>query len=394
MNEVYRALFSADWHFSNRLPHAVRDPETLISDRLDDQMRIWTVMLERAQQLSIEHLWVLGDLIDSDRLDAVVHKAVIGALTHAARMGLKVHLVPGNHEMHDSAGVHYILEGLATVPGVTVYTMVPPEPIVVAEGVRFWPMPALPEERAREVVREIDRKADPKHDFLLIHQQIIGARSGPTWAAPTGLAHDDFKHFGHVLAGDFHRPQVFKGGRYLGSPMQLKFKDAAGPEDRRGFWSGKFAVADGAARLQLQLNPVRTSEFFEYTWNGADFGIVPGGSGTGDYVTQPGYPGNQVRAGDYVRLRVSGERAMVDAAREPARVAQAGLLEAGIRQVQIDLDVTAQVRSRSVAAPVVGEQLDWNQLLETYTKSVDTSGLDTKRLLQIGQDALEGAQHD
>ena len=371
MSDAYRAGFSADWHFSNRLPHAVRDPETLISDRLGDQMRVWGAMVERLASLKVEDLWIVGDLVDNDRLDAVVYKAVVAALANAVRRGLRVFLVPGNHEMHDAAGAHYILEGLSSLPGVTVCAGSELAPIKVGHGVNLWPLAARSDDAAVEIIRAANRKADPRRDFLVIHQQILGAANG-TWIAPSGISPADYNHFGYVIAGHFHRPQQFQGGRYLGAPMQFNYGDAG---EARGFYVATWSTdTDAATKLVWQAQPIRSPQFWEASWSGAAPQEI------------------QVAQGDYLKLRLSGTRAYIDSQRDAIAAAKHSAIERGCRAVHVHLNVTAQTRERSVAAPVAGESLDWKGLLGAYVDAVDTTGFDRDALMAYGVRALEAAQ--
>ena len=104
--DTYTALFASDLHMNNNLPHAkpTRDGRT---DRMDDQIALWERFGRIAGKVYAEDFWVLGDLFDHGKVDAVTLAETAKAM---ASFPTRVCLLPGNHDAHTVVGGRFNLE--------------------------------------------------------------------------------------------------------------------------------------------------------------------------------------------------------------------------------------------------------------------------------------------
>lgn len=221
-----KALVTADWHLSNSLPHAQRAPETLVSDRLQDSQGTLDWIFKAASDREVP-LIVLGDIFDRRQPDAVTLKAAASMFRGASQLGLKIYLLPGNHDAHDTRGLHYVIEAFsaAGLDGIRVM-----EAGVVEElgGGSLLPVPSMGRTATLELIREY-RKQKIKGGVLCLHDSIIGSRLTGSYLADEGISKDELKGFAYVLAGHHHEFQKLTPikGVYVGSPYQLNFNEAS-----------------------------------------------------------------------------------------------------------------------------------------------------------------------
>ena len=229
-----KALITADWHFSNNLPFAKKDPDTLVSDRLLDCVAVAEWIFDQARERNLP-VFILGDLFDQKRPDSVTLKTVIRLLRSACESGIEVYILPGNHEAPNERGLHYVVDALAeaNIPRLTVLEA---GKVIRYDNINICPIPYRSRQETREYIQAYQENG--KSNILLLHDTIIGA-SDKGWASDVGIPGEDLLDFVITLSGHFHEYQhlhfdVDDGiatklktvAVYPGSPLQLNFGDA------------------------------------------------------------------------------------------------------------------------------------------------------------------------
>lgn len=365
---TYRALFVADVHAGNSLPWAVKDPETLITDRLHDIIDVLTQMTDYANERMIIDIWVLGDLIDKRLVDAVTLKLVTAKLMEMKAQGLVVRLIPGNHEAGDAAGKHFTLDAFSDmgfwVAGINdasdQISVIHPVP-----GFEVVAMPYLPISRAVQI-------AESGKDFhlMLLHQTIKGGMVGG-WESPDGLDPEMLESVAtHVFSGHFHTPQTIgKHVHYLGAPVQGTFGDAG---EERGFWdvswTGKFCK-----RVKVPI--VGAPRFHELIWK------------VGDDPPRA----SEINPKDYVTVKVSGLSTEVNKLWITAEEWCAGVKAEGARLCRPVPLITKEPTKARISLGADGDRPTWDTVLSRYLDAADCSGLNRQRLEQLGKELMADA---
>lgn len=220
-----KVLVTADWHLSNGLPHARRDADDLRSDRLNDLVTALDWIISSAVDRQMP-LIILGDVFDRRKPDAVTLKTAATLFRGAAEAGLRVYILPGNHDAHDTRGLHYVVEtfSLAGIEGITVLEAGTTYDI---GGLVLCPVPYQSRKATLELIEEYRAIKFKFPKVLLIHDTVVGTRMSGGYIAEEGVAKDDLKGFDYVLAGHVHEFQKLKPirGAYIGSPFQMNFNE-------------------------------------------------------------------------------------------------------------------------------------------------------------------------
>jgi DNA repair exonuclease SbcCD nuclease subunit len=215
-----KALITADWHLSNTLPHAQRAPDTLISDRLKDLQKTTDWIFKAAADRKLP-LVILGDVFDRRQPDAPTLKAAAKVFSGAAKLGVEVYILPGNHDAHDTRGLHYVVDFFAAL-GVADLRVMKAGVVEELDNGSLLPVPSMAKKPTIELIREY-RKQKIKNGILLLHDTIIGAQMNGGHVADAGIPKDELKGFKYVLSGHIHEFQTLSPikGCYLGSPYQV-----------------------------------------------------------------------------------------------------------------------------------------------------------------------------
>ena len=370
----YRAIFLGDVHMSNGLPYA-RMGEHGITDRLGDQRAMWEQLKAYALEHGIDDVWVLGDLFDKALLDAVTLHVTVEALVALANEGVRVIVLPGNHDATNIKGERFTVEMFKAMARDNIEVVRTGEHYEVAEGLRLWAMDYAPIERNREDLARIrkDRFKDDRFNVLLMHNSVLGAKH-LGWTCDDGLEPDEVVDgFDYVLSGHFHTPQKFhKRGRYLGAPMQHNFGDC---DEVRGFWDIEFTAGE-----KLKVNPelvqVKAPSFHAFTVKGSDEL-----EGCGD---------KRFADGDYVRFNVHATAADWEALQPKARA----LCTALRKHHQVRASYKHKTIYHHEARMEEAETASHDEMVGTY---VDTtarvhSELDPRKLKELGRRYLEEAR--
>lgn len=191
-----------------------------LPSRLVDALKCWDWIVNTALGKGCDALIVIGDIFDSRTvLDISVLDAVCRAFYEASR-AIELLLVVGNH---DSVLRQPGRNSLQVFRG---HTHVYEAPTVdIANKMAFVPWYDDPEE-LRAAIKTVKGKAK----YLFTHALIEGAVPKGK-GIPVGYLSPD--SFSQVLLGDVHEPlPLLDNVRYVGSPMQIDYRDAGG---MRGF---------------------------------------------------------------------------------------------------------------------------------------------------------------
>jgi DNA repair exonuclease SbcCD nuclease subunit len=377
MTDSFRALWTADIHMSNALPHAKSLSSSThgagLTDRFVQQLEMWDDIRRHAEENDIENIFALGDIFDKRLLDGVT-------LTHTIEAIRKLHGVKyvgaGNHEASSTRGGRFNVEVFRTLGDKTIRYMEPGH-IQVAPWLRFYWVPfATPEENLKTIKEFQAGLESAAKNVLLIHNSVKGCTHGG-WECDDGLDPEEIEEgFDCVLAGHFHDPQDFgRVGMYLGSPMQLNYGDA-GME--RGFWDIEF-FEDG--EIKKQFVETSCSKFHVVPTNG-----IPQTRKLHDPEDDPL---KDVLAGDYVRFVVEATPTEWIAIRPKVREAVTKIGEkhrvhaSFIHRPIIETTARLEKDARSIS---------YEELVERYRKATAPDDLDPEWLAEIGREALDAAK--
>jgi len=368
----YRALFAADIHAGNTLPWAVKDPETLITDRLHDIIDVLTQIAMYGQSHDIWDIWILGDLIDKRLVDAVTLKLTTAKLLDMKRQGFNIRLIPGNHEAGDAVGRHFVLDAYHDMgfwvagidDAVDQISVVHP-----VDGFDVVAMPYLPPSRAIQIA-----EAGRDYALMVIHQTIKGGMVGG-WVSPDGLEPAVLEQAAQtILSGHFHTEQsITERTHYLGAPVQHTFADSG---EQRGFWDVTWDT-DGCHRVLVPI--VNAPTFVEYQW-------ITSGQGAGDLPQLRGIPQNS-----YVNLKVIGTESAVNKQWITAEDWCSRARQYGVRLARPVRAVTAEPNRVRIKLGEGDERPTWDTLLSRYLDAADCSGLNRQKLEQLGKGFMADA---
>lgn len=365
---AYRALKISDIHMSNTLPHAKQVNAFGVTDRLADQLALWGRVYRAAERAQCEAIYILGDLFDHSRTDAITLTETFRILSKAP---VPLFVVPGNHDGVNTRGERFTVEALAEIEGCTY--MQTGEPYCPRPWLTFWPMEFSPIEKTRAALKAMKPSGDGVN-VLLMHNSIVGCTHGG-WTCEEGHgleAAELTEAFDYVYSGHFHDPQVFgRGGkgRYLGAPMHHRFDDIG---RKAGFW------------------------VVEYRESGARKEVFVDGAAPRFHVLDFGDGAElDARRGDYVRVRVRCTHAELIKQKEAAELQVEALTAKGLRANWVHDPVyhhTTRIVSKKSGKV---EVLPPRKMVSGYVEAVevDTTGLDRKALKQLGRDifaAVEG----
>lgn len=224
----------ADVHMSNRLPHA-RPTRDGMTDRLEDQLRLWGEMKQCADTSDVDGVFILGDLFDKSMVDAVTLTHTVEAVT---AFNQPVYILPGNHDANSVRGGRFTVEAFGRMRRDNIHVLKTGEPVEYAMWLRFWPVEYMPASETRERLDIIRSRLNPEHtNVLLFHNSILGC-THQQWTCDDGMeAEEVCEGFDHVLAGHFHDSQRFGPGGvqglYLGAPMHHHYGDVG---REAGYW--------------------------------------------------------------------------------------------------------------------------------------------------------------
>lgn len=380
LKDKYKAMWTADIHMNNNLPHS-RPLSNGRTDRMLDQIKLWEKFGSIAEFYDIDDFWILGDLFDHGRVDAVTLAETANVMS---RFQGNLFLLPGNHDAHSIQGKRFNLEAFGLLSDKISYLGGNPvKPVVKAPWLVFWPVEFMSVQdtmRAVNDVRERIRDDIPKTsgervDVLLIHNAIVGCQHAG-WSCDSGLdAGELCEGFDHVLSGHFHDHQYFGDrGFYLGSPMHHRFDDE-GRES--GFWLLEFSSNGSLSKTFFESE---TPSFYEREWGSELDSLLDS---------------NALSKGDYLRIRVSCTHAEWSKKRNK------------IFEFINDIERKLSIRASFMHKPTYHHSSRFRDIDDSSEKNlsirsgiakyvssdeVDTKGLDKSRLVEIGMNTLKIAR--
>lgn len=367
----YRALFTADVHMSNALPHA-RPTKKGRTDRLDDLLRFWRQVEAYADANCVPDLFILGDLFDKSLLDAVTLKETLDALYRwgHGRGDRRLFVLPGNHEESGRGSGRFAVDALDAF-GATVLRN---GERLECGDVSFWPVQYGSNE---SVEREVGAAAAPRsttrQNVFLLHCSVRGA-SMEGRPCEDGVDPLLFDAFDAAISGHFHTHQKFgRAGFYLGAPVQHSFRDCG---EARGFWDILFDGKDVRPKFVESSAP--------------RFWKAEGWDRVAEAVSD-------ARPGDYVRVEVACTGAEWKA-REAASRAMAAEVEAGGFRVDL-VHVPVyhhEARAAGLSVKVGEERPTISGMVRAYLKEpgVVTGDLDVAELERLGMQAVEAMRKE
>lgn len=376
----YTGLFTGDIHMNNSLPHAkpASDGRT---DRMLDQIKLWERFGKVFKKSNASDLWVLGDLFDHGKVDAVTLSDTAHCV--AAFPG-PIRLLPGNHDANTIHGGRFNLEAFGHLSDKVLYlggydvTPILPRPWLV-----FWPLEFMPIEATRKSLEDIRariRDGVPKvhfgerMDVLLFHNAVMGCTHGG-WECDDGLAPEEMcDGFDFAVGGHFHDTQVFGPdgrGMYLGAPMHHRFSDVG---RRAGVWALTFK--EGGEVTKAFYNG-RAPRFHEAVWL----------DGKSEFTSD-----EDRNAGDYVRIKVTATHAEWSTLK-PQVIAEAErLTKLGLRVSFKHTPLYHHETRIKTHDGMARASMESNVEAYADADDVDTSGLDIARLKTLGREVLSGAR--
>jgi DNA repair exonuclease SbcCD nuclease subunit len=364
-----RGLFVSDLHAALRLPLAKVDPGGVSSDRLRDVISILEqVRIAAESDEDVAFVAILGDLFDQRHPDGATLVSTSRALGDLAKV-VPTWVLPGNHDAVDRDGRLDSLQFYREldVPGLHVLGH---ERVEAAGGVMLHAVPWLPEERARKRIRgrakEVEKNAT---NVLCFHQGIRGALWDSGRASDDGLDGDIGDAFDLALTGHYHRPQEFSSGRFLGSPLDLRFGDELVEE--RGFWSVDFS----GKRPEMKLIP---TDYPRFATIRLDLDEEP--DAVESLNLDPGLP-----PVSYVRIIVEGTEAAIGRARPKLDEHLARVREYELRSIRLDLRIREERRERLEASAGVS----LSELTRRYASQFAPENSDPAELADVGVRFLE-----
>ncbi len=371
-------LLISDIHMSNRLSHARPGPSG-VTDRLQDQLNLWKRVKDSAEEHECKGIVIAGDLFDKSQTDAITLTETTRALNDISR-GLKVHIIPGNHDAINTSGGRFTVEAFGAMGNDNIHYLKTGERVSFGDDwLGFWPMEYCSQEVATETIAAMQAKAralpsrKKRTEVLLIHQSIMGCEFAGDWKCDDGLDPDFIcRDFNFVISGHFHKYQTFgplDQGFYLGSPLHLYFDDAG---RKAGYWIVTY-TSDG--QCERKFIPGGCPRFHELDWP-APAGIKP------------------FHAGDYVRLNVESTASDWETLKPKVKGEVDKLKEKGIHASFKYKPLHQHLRRIAGATAALDSTLNPEAMAEAYLSapSVDKGGLDKARLNRIAREALEAAR--
>lgn len=230
-----RILVTADWHF-HPFKAFSRIGEDGVNSRLADIARAWRWCLEQAKKEGCEVMCVAGDLFHvRGQLKPSVVNVVLGCISDAVdRYGMRLVMIPGNHDMEDFRGGPTAVDLFGGMMGVHVLH----DRVVEINGVKFMGIPYRHDvEEFLRVARELREAHDlqPGRAVVLCHQGLddLTERGMP----PSGLGADKVREvFGAdipVFLGHYHCFWRDDKVVQVGSPIQHSFSSEG---HLNGYW--------------------------------------------------------------------------------------------------------------------------------------------------------------
>lgn len=172
----------------------------------------------------LQNLYHLGDIFNSRKAQPLdVLQAFLDILDRAKELGLKIIIVPGNHDKTDYISRLSFLDPFATHPALDLITGF--EQRCSVEGISISMIPFFADEQYLEWL-EYAEKRKPLRDndkrILFTHIGISGAVMN-NGTVVDGIKGDLFDVYEKVFIGHYHDKQIFGRHNYIGSTIQHNY---------------------------------------------------------------------------------------------------------------------------------------------------------------------------
>lgn len=182
------------------------------ADNTETTLGVVRAMREEALALGAPAVGFLGDFYHVRGLMPVaLQNAVVDELDAWARAGLRMVVIPGNHDQIDVQGRH-ALEVFRAHPAVVLHE----KPTVDEWG--LW----IPYMHDLDDVRRVLAEHRDHGGVVYWHGPMLGAHMNDRVPADRGLAWEDFGGYQLAALGHFHKRQTFGHVHYVGSPWETR----------------------------------------------------------------------------------------------------------------------------------------------------------------------------
>lgn len=378
---MYKSIFTADWHLSNKLPYAkAMSGMDGITDRLLEQMGVIRQIIKAAKEMKVNGFYILGDIFDKRSLDAIVLKAGAQLISELLQVVSAVFIMVGNHDVYSLSSDRSVNEFFDFIgSGGAKYLNPETTMSLPGQGVRFHVLPwcslDIADERLKRMVKSKNRRkkmTDEKMtDVLLLHHSVKGAKDR-NWVSEDGLNPEDLdRDWDLILSGHFHDHQAFGSkGYYVSAPMQHDFGDEG--DGRRGYYVVTFDGTD--YKLDFHTTEHRCFRSILYS----------------TYLLSPLEYKNDWKKGDYVRFDALCTHAEWKLLKPEVEETETELVKKGFMVIPARFIPQTQHEDR-IQLP---EGVSTTEVLSKYLDVTSYEGLDRGRLLSIASHALKEVEND
>lgn len=374
---MYTAIFTADWHLSNKLPYAkTASGSGDLTDRLLEQMATIRQIISEAKRREVRAVYILGDIFDKRSLDAIVVKAGAQLISEFLSVVPALFIMVGNHDVYSITSdrsvnelFEYVGSGEARYLNPEVTLSFP------ADNVRFHVLPwcslDVANVRLERMIQAKNKRKKKMVDVLLLHHSVQGAVDR-NWVSSEGLNPDYLdENWDLVLSGHFHdRQPIGKKGHYVSAPMQHDFGDEG--EGVRGY----SVVTFNNSKYEIEYKNTEYQHFHSLMYSTYLLNLDD---------SQKGWEEN-----DYVRFDVHTTHAEWKLMKPEVVKTENELRAIGYRVVPARFIPQTQHGDRIE----LSDDPSTDEILAKYLDVSSFEGLDRSRLLEIAKHALKEVEND
>lgn len=226
------------------------------NSRLVDAVRVLEEIELYAVQHRIANILFGGDLFHKrGSLPTAAVQLVFSALRRIASHGIKLWMIPGNHDYADAVGNIHALRVLPYVHDNIYVEDIPSTHVIGTFSVSMLPYRPSKTKLIEDIAILDKTSVDARHPHLLLaHLGIQGAKVGSDYVLVSphdiDLGDVSFARFDACFFGHYHEHQkVFRNGWFIGATHQHNWGDAG---STRGFLHVKQA-GDGVTFSQVEI---------------------------------------------------------------------------------------------------------------------------------------------
>lgn len=240
-----RVLILTDLHAHEYRPFSTPTAEG-VGSRFLWVLKALNTIFQYALDNQIQHIFFLGDVFHHRTvMYSIVFEKIACAIEEAAKKGLKLHFILGNHDFifSNDASPSLIrnIKGIDVIDSPTLYGLRNLDDKIAA--MKFYFNPELMIEELIELNKATKERTSHLPDntvcnhTLLGHFELIGAKVSDEYVLkePVSPAVFDPTIFNHICSGHIHKAQVLqspnnkKAVNFVGTPLQHRFNDEGNP---------------------------------------------------------------------------------------------------------------------------------------------------------------------